>query len=593
MSEKIQNNIYLIKDKLKDRNTKTRKISTKTIDLKYLSTFLKSKKFREQKVKGNLSEKYEIRLFYKQSVRDIKWKEFINSVALEGEDILNLNKSKSESYIILFQNISTKKIYASTGGYAHITVQEIATNDFGIEILSKIVKSEDKALKSTKERNLTGGIQGEIKFFRNDYNLYENENFGKIYNELNASLNKDILTKAFGFKPSEIDANSLCIAKNSFSIKKSISFSQLLNVIEKCESLLKKKGIEINSVEKIGRSEDLLKETLINEVLQNIFQNYLDENKHFSVEISNRDFEKYFQATSSTLTFTYDKRSNSFNIDDVIRNIETIIKQLKIEIEEELDYEPFKKVIKNTYLETFDEDGNTLTRDKLINHFCAEIIHEGNTYFLIEKDWYVVKESFIKKINEQTQFFLSENKYSGKKMLKWNGGEENDYNASYLGKDNMYVFDRFTSLNIEACDILNVEKDTLYFYHVKKGFDNSMRDLCNQVYIAGRKIHEDVKSNYEFLESLYDSVANSKGKSPYTIRAKKQFDKLSKKQFIAKIKNKKVVIVLAVADSSKKKRDLFTNIEKFESNIAKFMLTELAKNMRNLGIEFQITQIDK
>ena len=53
---------------------------------------------------------------------------------------------------ILVKNIKTGKFYASTGGYSHTIIQEIATNDFGINILSRIVKPEDKALKSSKEK---------------------------------------------------------------------------------------------------------------------------------------------------------------------------------------------------------------------------------------------------------------------------------------------------------------------------------------------------------------------------------------------------------------------------------------------------------
>jgi hypothetical protein len=42
---------------------------------------------------------------------------------------------------------------------------EIATNDFGLEILSRIIKSDEKTLKIFKERNLTGWSSRTIKFF--------------------------------------------------------------------------------------------------------------------------------------------------------------------------------------------------------------------------------------------------------------------------------------------------------------------------------------------------------------------------------------------------------------------------------------------
>ncbi|WP_027380790.1 DUF6119 family protein [Chryseobacterium daeguense] len=258
-----------------------------------------------------------------------------------------------------------------------------------------------------------------------------------------------------------------------------------------------------------------------------------------------------------------------------------------------MKYDEFKKIIESATLETFDENDITLTYENLSSHFCSEIIYNGKNYFLLEKDWYQIKKSFIDTINEQTSYFLIENVYTGPTLRKWIGSSENTYNASYLKKPNTYVFDKFTYLNIEVCDVLKIEKDEVYFYHIKKGFDNSMRDLCNQVYIASRKIFEDVKNNYKYLEGLYDLVKGNNGNSDYSKNAKKQFGTVTKKQFINKLQGKKFIFVLAVLDTSDSGRSLANEISKFDSNIAKFTLVELSKNMRNLGVNFQILQLEK
>jgi len=593
MSEKIQNNLYLLREEVRERNSR-KQLITKSVDLDYLNKFLKKKKFREQKVQEGLSNLYDIKVYYKKSPSDVKWKEFISNIVEIDQDILKLNNSSSESYIILFQNNLTKKIYASTGGYAHITVKEVATADFGIEILARIVKIDDKALKSTKERNLTGGIQGEIKFFRNDYNLYDNDSFGKIYNELNALLTKEILVKSFGFNLKDLNSTSLCIAKDSFSIKKSISFDELLKLIKRCEYLLENEDpIEINSVNKVSRSEAILKENLFDTLARHAYQNYIDSSSFYSIEISNKDFDKYFQATKTKLSFYFRRKLKEITIDDMFREFQSVILEMSKACGDSLKYDEFKKIIESATLETFDEDNNTLTYENLSNHFCSEIIYNGQNYFLLEKDWYQIKKSFIDTINEQTTNFIIENAYTGPSLTKWINSSENDYNASYLKKTNTYVFDKFTYLNIEACDVLKIEKDEVYFYHIKKGFDNSMRDLCNQVYIASRKVFEDVKNNHKYLEGLYDLVKGTNGKTDYYKNAKKQFGTVTKKQFINKLKNKKIIFVLAVLDTSDSGRSLATEIEKFESNIAKFTLVELSKNMRNLGVNFQILQLEK
>lgn len=291
MSERIQTNIYLLKDQV--RIYEKGKITFHDVNYEFLKKFLKKRDFIEQKVKESLDTKYEIKVFHKKVRSSVKWKDFISKVVVEGETILKENKPWIESFIILFFNNDTNRILASTGGYANTTMQEIATTDFGIEILARIVKVDDKTLKSTKERNLTGGIQGSIKFFRNDHNLYENESFGKVYNELNAQLSKKMLSTSFGFKKEDLKGDSICIAKNFFSIKKALSFDELEKLVVKCENLLsRERTVEINSIDKVSRRESVLIDNLREEVLKNIFSNYFDDNSFFSVEISHKDFER-------------------------------------------------------------------------------------------------------------------------------------------------------------------------------------------------------------------------------------------------------------------------------------------------------------
>lgn len=591
MTDKIQTNIYLLKDEV--RISKNGKNLVKKTDYDFLKSYLRSKAYKEQPIKETLKSNFRIKVFHKKTPTEVKWKEFIKSVVHDDSDILKENKAKIESFIILFINEKSGRIFASTGGYANATMQEIASVDFGIQILSRIVKVDDKALKSTKERNLTGGIQGEVKFFRNDHNLYENDSFGKVYNELNASLTKQNLIDSFGFKRTDLQGDSICIAKNYFSIKKAISFDELERLVEKCEILLSKKPIvEINSIDKISRRESALIEKLKEEVNKNIFKDYQSAESVFSIEISNRDFEKYFQAHTSIFSFGYKRKEFKIEFEGCVRAIHDVLPKMKEKIND-CSFEEFLKILNSGYLETFDENQVTLTSDRFFNHFCAEIIFDSKTYFLMEREWYIIKHSFLEKINKQALEFLSSKIYDGPEMKLWSEGTENEYNNSYLKNKGCFVFDKFTPRNIEACDILRVEGDTVYFYHVKKGFDNSMRDLCSQVMIAGKKVFEDVKSDYEYLQELHDDVKNNNGITSYYRNAKGQFGRVSKSKFIQLLRNKKVVFVLAVLDSAKNERDLVTNLEDFESNIAKFALIELSKYMNGLGANFQIVQLKK
>jgi len=237
MSQKLQIGIYRLKDEIIEVK-KGKKPKPVSIDIKFLTKELKSKGYNSQLVQPNLSKDFDLYLYFKRTPSEIKWKNFIGEIAEPNELILKHTKTYTESYILLLRNLSSDIIYATTGGFGHTALQEFAEGDFGLEILSRILKAEDKTLRSTKEKNLTGGILGEVKFFRNDYNLNENENFGNFYQELHSSINKKLLVNIFGFSQNEIDSECLCVAKNSFAIKKSISFTQLTTIIINCENLI-------------------------------------------------------------------------------------------------------------------------------------------------------------------------------------------------------------------------------------------------------------------------------------------------------------------------------------------------------------------
>ncbi|WP_025144352.1 DUF6119 family protein [Pedobacter jeongneungensis] len=593
MSEKIQSSFYLLKDAITISGKGITKATTQTINDAYLAKLMKDKGYKAQKVTPNLNSNYDISLFFKKKTSDIKWKEFIASIAQPGEPILKSDKTNNESYILLLYSKKGKCYYASTGGTGHMVIQDIATNDLGLQILARILKPEDKALRSSKERSLVGGILGSVKIFRNDYNLYDNESFGSIYNELNATVAVDKLVNVFGFTSGEIKSESLCIAKNSFSIKKSISFKQLLQIITKCEGLLKTTPqMEINSVEKLGRGKLPLIKALNGQLDGKVYLNYLDPVKICDVEISHRDFEKYYLSTYTIFYFKIGRDEYDFRSDEPIREVQTLLDEIR-KVDSTLSQADFERTVSLSSIITYDDAGTELTTDPMRSHYCTEERHNLKSYFLIEKDWYEIGKTMIDKINESCKSFLASREYRGPAMGPWAGSydSENDYNASYIGDSNALVFDKFTPSNIEVCDILRWDQNNIYFYHVKKGFTNTMRDLCAQVLIAARRVQEDEKNGYQFLGKLYDTVTASKGPTQYSQNVRAQFANLKKRAFIDLFTNRKFIFVLAVQDTAKSHRTLLTQIDQFESNIAKFSLNELAKNMNNLEINFQIEQL--
>lgn len=591
MPEKLQLGIYKIKDELIElkKGKKPKKVA---INIEHLKTHFKSKGYMLQATQPNLSSDFNVYLFFKRNQASIRWKEFIENVAENNEAILKFKKTNNESYVLILQKITSKIIYATTGGFGHTALQGIVEGDFGLEILSRLMKAEDKTLRSTKEKNLTGGIIGEVKFFRNDYNLNENESFGNFYQELHSSLNKNLLIQTFGFAQSDIDSDCLCIAKNSFTIKKSIDFTQLTEIIKKCENLIKTvlPVVEINGVKKLTKSDKALIIDLNNEVDKTIFQIYTGKIVHVSIEISHKDFDKYLHADNFILAYKIKGNNKTEEFDEPIKNISQVIDCIKLG-NPNLSQEKLLALLSNTHIYSKNNSGDIQTGDLLRNHFYTEVSLKGISYFLSDNEWFEIKPSFTNKLNEQCQDFINENT-SHISLNPWNYPieKENDFNSKYISKKDFLVFDKFTPENIEACDIMNWDDDNVYFIHVKAGFDNSMRDLTHQVNISARRIKEDSKTGYKFIEKLYDSVKNNNGTTQYFINAKNQLTSLSKNDFLKLFSSRKPVFVLAVLDTANTKRSI-SKIDEFNSNIAKFSLHELVKNMRNLAMDFEICEL--
>jgi hypothetical protein len=168
MSDKIPVAIYRAKD---------------DTDLSELADYLSLNRYIEQRITVSDSI-WNIHLYYQKGLAHIKWKDFIRPIVDPTEDVVSNDSQLTESIVLILEKVDYSSIYCVIAGNAYFTLAEYLDPDFGISILSRIIKKDAKVLKSTKEASLSGGIFGEVKFFRQNYNIFENESFGSFYQEL-------------------------------------------------------------------------------------------------------------------------------------------------------------------------------------------------------------------------------------------------------------------------------------------------------------------------------------------------------------------------------------------------------------------------
>lgn len=558
-------------------------------------------KYKTQELKKSISKDFNLSLFYKEFEYTPKWKKFISPIVLEGEKILTLSAAKQENYILLLENKKSKNIFAITGGYGYGVISGCACSDFGINVLSRFITKEDKIIKSTREKSLVGGILGTTKYFRNSFNLDQNSGFGKIYLELQAAVEKKLLIDLFGFSEDDVKKNAVCSAKSSFRINKSISFRKLLEIIKICEDILNKKQvIAINDVKKLSsKRNSLLIEKLKEKLLEQLWLTFQKPDEGYPFDLCHTNFEEYLTAYYYKIKINKPHKSIQAQIKyfdnyefDSLNNVEDVFALIK-EKGKIKNLEQFSRLLQSMIIVSHNEEGVVATRSDFFAHLMGDVSYENKKYFYVDKVWYQIEAAFIKDLNSSCKNFIEKNNYPSDLNL-WNKSlSEDEYNALYIGEQYTLVLHKILSENIELCDILKWDRDNIYLIHVKKGFSNTMRDLCAQITIAANRLMRDLMSDSsrDFLKSLYEDLKSKKEKEGYYGQVGQQVDSISAEQFVQLFDSRKVNFVLAVLDTAEsKKRDL-KDMEEFESSIAKFSLHTLTKDMAVIGPNLYISPI--
>ena len=576
---KIQINIYKIEEKSQEE----------------MAGIIESKGYTNQELELEEIDGYKLQIFYQKKDFNPKWKDYFRSIAKSDQAIMQDKVSSSEGFVLLLLKEKNESLYAVTGGLGYFAIQENIYNDFGIDIFSRIIKREDKILKATKEKSVMGSIIGTTKYFRNEFNLFETDSFGKIYQELKARLDKNVLTDKLGFKEDDIKRESGCVVKSSFKINKAITFKQLIKIINCLESILEgEQPISINNVKKLTKKNILLLQKLKDELFNQLWERFEKPYDSYSFDLCHKDFEKYLTA-SEYIVKKGSSRKNFFNdykFDELLE-IDDIFRELKKSNDNPSNKDEFRELIKYFKIYSFDEDGNELTRDSLQAHLLGDVTYNSMKYFHIDKIWYQIKDEFLDELNSSCKSFIINNMDKGLEK-KWDLAheDENNYNQKYIGEKNTIVLDKITSENIEPCDILRWDKKNLYLYHVKAGFGNTMRDLCSQIVISANRINHDLNSSKKYIKKIYAALRSKINGAPYFDLAGKQTEQYSEKEFL-RLFDKELFFVLAVLDTASSKVRKISDINTFNSNIAKFSLRELVKEMKSLDINFKIAQLSK
>jgi uncharacterized protein (TIGR04141 family) len=534
-----------------------------------------------------------VKVYYSAKEREPKWRSFLKNILTEDTALI-YGMNRDSSYIAFIGD--SHNLYAITGGQGNFTVQDYIDQNFGVEIISRLISKDSKVIKSLQDRGVTGTVLGSTKYFRGDYRLSDEDQFGRIYKQIKAELDKKILSEEFGFSEEEIKRNAGCLAKSSFQINKSIDFDTLLRVLGKLTTILsREKLFSLNKVIYISNRGKKNKE-IINDLETQLYQILFDHCANateIDFDFSHRDFEKYSIAVKYGLYKRWNDEGTFFDKLDNATELFAILQRQNLLLLG--NQEEFNQSLSGIIIKSFDGEGRTLTQGSIKDHIHGEIVYGNKTYFLIDGAWYEIQPDFVLDLNRDAKEFVkqSQNNSLLDEIFDINE-DENIFNQKFIGKSGFIVLDKITSENIELCDILKYSEDAIYLIHVKKGFNNSVRDLASQVLLSAKRVLTDIKTGCRFVESIESRLLKlSSSDDAYFKRASCQtIPEGGLKSLFENKKNKQIYFCFAFVDTATSLRQI-ANPESFKSNIAKFSLIQLQKEINKESFSFAIVQIKK
>ncbi|MBC2106432.1 DUF6119 family protein [Listeria booriae] len=538
-------------------------------------------KYRKKTLTSVNDERFQCELYIRIQETLPTWAGFVRDIVKKANG-MNL-KNRTHSFILFVKY--NQQYFAIAGGLGYQVIRDYKTENYGMEILSKIIEPHEAIIESYDNLNFTGKILKNSSTFRKKASLNHEQELTKFFKNIEATLTGSTLGELLGVAT---DANHKerykCVAKDSFMLSKPLNLNDMKILIEHLVNLEQQDTkCLINQFKPIKKKSDKYS-YLVNKLDTVLFGNMLklfcdeivmmDEDNILGQDFKSVEFylararKPFYTSKEYLAKDSVDKITDSAKIEGMGKNtgLNLSCKDIKVKISDDLN---------NEYIMSF------------LDIIITTINEDGITYFLFNGNFYYSESNFMDTINKTfSEIVALDTKFT---MKKWVGGQkEGEYNLQYIDEPDTYVMDRIFVNNIELCDILMI-KEEVYLIHVKKGFENEVRTLSQQVLQAAQLIKAFREENdIEIIEAYYNSIKRkSLGRDENLVRQSNMFD-IELDDFKNILKNKDINFVFAF---SKEDFDQ-SEPERLKSAIAKLSTIDLVKSMSNIGMNLMFVKIE-
>lgn len=516
------------------------------------------------------------------------WQNFLESAFNEVPLLLNKNHD-----FIVFVHDSSGHLFCFTGGSASHAVSEFADVIFPIELMKRIIDPEK--IKQAKSRSLTGELYARDHYYRGYSAVSATESFGQVWKDLLASIRQDVwndpdMASMLGTKKRvgvEI--------KNYFKIKKRINFKDVIKLIERIKYYLAQVVDEdtetafafLDSVMLIKGYT--IESQLKHKVYEVVYNRVANPTAEPDFDLCNVSYDDYFNANIYKLRYKNVTFKELDTLPETEEVIDFAIEYLRAENPDALEsLDNFIENMESMFLETTQDEIDIGTAGKIYAHLHGEILHDTKTYFLVDKQWYLVKDSFLEVLQSDFDQYASNERIFDRAdidMTAWISGREGVYNDSYCPNSNYIVGDRIILDGVEYFDLLYIgDPDKVYIVQVKKGFGGKTRESCSQIRNSAKMIESSrIGESNKKLKELYRKLNNRA-----TATCPNRLHGMTESQFVNLFVSRERIYVLAIAGVNDRETLINT-----DSSIAKFEVLSTRDALRVLkeGDSFRICLI--
>lgn len=589
MSNRVNAKLYKIQDVIVENLGDSEEI----IDQMILDYYNKSgNQFKSIQLQNTIANgEYQSKLFiYSTDKKKPHWLNFLNGI-VDNEEDLNELEAKYSAFILFIYN--DRRIYAITKGYygRHI-MDESLDNFFGLDVLSKLVDKNVTEIRKLEERGVFGSVLGAERFFREDYNLAYEDDFGKIYRTMLASIDEEHFVRLGIVKKREDTTRVSISGGSSFEVSTNFDYDELIQRISQIEELLQTAGVQFNQFYRLTAGELRVIEDNLN--LELLKMAYVAYNNGNSVDFYHPDIFSYTKAT--IVWFDVLGSHIEIPLGHSFGYIETMNRLINEDIIDSSSETNFIVSMENCVGGFAIDEDNIYSNEKSLDKWISgEIEFDGNRFFKLDNQWYRYREGFNDYLNNHLGSLNFDLLAPPVKLNDWDfniHGTEGAYNRNYKKVENFIVADTAFLYYLEICDLIRISSNNIYLYHIKKGLGRDLRVLANQIINGARVLTNAIsESNDEALKLYFNAISNKQyddGNLQY-LKEDGTEQIINIDHFTNLLKTKKISFVFAYSSTSQ--LEVKDEIISTNSRIAKLSLLYCIRDMKNTDFNFLIERI--